>query len=59
MGLVQSASSLGRITGPALAGALFEAISPRAPLCAAGVIVLLALFFAQSAVRDPPPADAT
>lgn len=56
MGLVQSASSLGRITGPAAAGLLFEAISPRAPMVCGGVVALLVLAFALRSVRDPTDA---
>jgi DHA1 family tetracycline resistance protein-like MFS transporter len=55
MGLVQSASSLGRITGPALAGPLFEVVAPGAPLLFAGLVVLAVLLFARSRVPDPPP----
>ncbi|MEZ4450760.1 MAG: MFS transporter [Nannocystaceae bacterium] len=56
MGLVQSASSLGRISGPAAAGVLFEAISPRAPMICGGLLALVVLALALRSVRDPADA---
>ena len=56
MGIVQSASSLGRITGPMIAGPLFEVVSPGAPLVFAGLLVVGVLGFAARRVPDPPAA---
>jgi MFS family permease len=56
MGIVQSASSLGRITGPAIAGPLFELITPGAPLVFAGCLVLVVLGVAARKVEAPAPA---
>src|SRR5581483_9378588 len=39
IGLNQSASSLGAILGPLLAGSLFDAINPNAPIVAAAVLM--------------------
>ncbi len=57
MGLVQSASSLGRIAGPMAAGPLFELLSPAAPLLFAGLLILLVLLYAARRVPDPPPLE--
>ncbi len=43
MGALQSASSLGRIVGPAVGGAVFFYLHPDAPFWASGALVLLAL----------------
>ncbi|MCA9662703.1 MAG: MFS transporter [Myxococcales bacterium] len=56
MGIVQSASSLGRITGPAIAGPLFELITPGAPLLFAGFLVLVVLGLAARKIEAPAPA---
>ncbi|MCB9570220.1 MAG: MFS transporter [Myxococcales bacterium] len=53
MGLVQSASSLGRISGPALAGPLFELITPGAPLIFASCLILFVLASVGRLIRDP------
>ena len=42
MGILQSASSLGRIAGPAAGGLLFAALSPSAPFVLAGVLLGIA-----------------
>lgn len=43
MGVLQSSSSLGRIVGPALGGALFEYVSHSSPFVAAGAIMLVSI----------------
>lgn len=53
MGIVQSASSLGRISGPALAGPLFELVAPGAPLVFAGCLVLAVLGLATRTIAEP------
>jgi len=53
MGIVQSASSLGRITGPAMAGPLFELVAPGAPLIFAGILVFIMLGIATRTVEVP------
>lgn len=40
LGIVQSAAALSRIAGPALAGVLFEHVSPGAPMAVGAAIVL-------------------
>lgn len=56
MGIVQSASSLGRIAGPVFAGPLFELIAPGAPLIFAGVLVFVVLGVASRTVTVPSEA---
>jgi len=56
MGIVQSASSLGRITGPAIAGPLFELIAPGAPLIFAGLLVFVVLGVASRTITAPDEA---
>ncbi len=41
MGVMQSASSLGRIVGPAVGGVLFATIAPQAPFYFAGALLLV------------------
>ena len=41
MGMLTSASSLGRIFGPALGGLIFASISPSAPFYFAGILMLI------------------
>jgi predicted MFS family arabinose efflux permease len=43
MGLMQSASSLGRVVGPALAGVIYDFYGPPAPFYAAGGILLITI----------------
>ncbi len=60
IGLNQSASALGSILGPLLAGFLFDAVNPNAPMIAASVImgitVLIALNLRRFSLRRPPVA---
>ena len=53
MGLSQAASALGRVTGPAFAGALFEHVAPSAPF-AASSLLLFAAFGVAFFVRPQP-----
>jgi DHA1 family tetracycline resistance protein-like MFS transporter len=46
MGLSQSASALGRVAGPLVAGAIFDAFGTGAPFLAASLVMLAALFVA-------------
>lgn len=48
MGLSQSAGSLGRVAGPLCAGALFDGFGHATPFVAGGVLVMAAVFIAQS-----------
>ncbi|MCA9701121.1 MAG: hypothetical protein KC431_26580, partial [Myxococcales bacterium] len=41
MGLKESASSLARVAGPAVAGPLFQHVDPGAPLFLGGVVALV------------------
>jgi DHA1 family tetracycline resistance protein-like MFS transporter len=50
MGLSQSASALGRVVGPLVAGAIFDHFGHSAPFVAAALLMLIALFVAQGAV---------
>lgn len=43
MGALQSASSLGRIVGPAVGGAVFAWIAPEAPFVAASILMAIAI----------------
>lgn len=54
MGASQSAQSLGRIFGPAIAGVLFSEIGRGAPYIAGGVILLLCLLPALRIERRAP-----
>jgi MFS transporter, DHA1 family, tetracycline resistance protein len=49
MGMSQSASALGRVIGPLLAGPLFEFVGPAAPFTIGALVVFGALF---AALRD-------
>ncbi|MEZ4384432.1 MAG: MFS transporter [Nannocystaceae bacterium] len=51
MGIIQSASSLGRITGPAMAGPLFEFLAPGAPLVFGGCLMLVVVALATRKVE--------
>ncbi len=51
MGLTQGASSLGRVAGPAGAGAIYQGIGHSAPFAAGAMIMLAALGAAFVAVR--------
>jgi len=51
IGMNQSASSLGAILGPLLAGSLFDAINPNAPIVAAAVIMCLTALIGLSLFR--------
>ena len=57
LGVNQSMSSLARATGPALAGAVYDALGIRSPFALAcfGMFVALALVFP---LHDPAPAPA-
>ena len=54
MGLTQGASSLGRVGGPAVSGALYQQFGHRSPFTVGAVIMLLALFAAVAAARGTP-----
>lgn len=54
-GFAQSAGALGRIVGPMLAGGLFEAIGPRAPMGSAALVVLSVLVVVMLRVSEPRP----
>jgi len=51
LGLVQSAAALSRIFGPALAGVLFEHISPGAPMAVAAVVVIGVVLLVAPRIR--------
>ncbi|MBI4670676.1 MAG: MFS transporter [Chloroflexi bacterium] len=53
LGLSQSASALGSILGPLLAGFLFDAVNPNAPMVAAALIMGLAVLIGSSLYRLP------
>ena len=55
MGLSQAASALGRVTGPAFAGALFEHVATAAPFAFSAVLLFLA-FALGLTVRPQSPA---
>jgi MFS family permease len=46
LGIVQSASALARIIGPAMAGLLFDHVAPGAPMFVGASVALLVLFVA-------------
>lgn len=46
MGLSQAASALGRVTGPAFAGVLFEYVGPSAPFACSSILLFLAFALA-------------
>jgi fucose permease len=54
LGAQQSAGGLARVLGPLLGGQLFERVGPGAPYVAGAAVMLLALFFLQSAVTTAP-----
>jgi DHA1 family tetracycline resistance protein-like MFS transporter len=54
LGVAQSASSLARIVGPAIAGALFGAEGRNAPYYLGTAIMLVVLVLAFGLLRDPP-----
>jgi len=57
LGVLSAAESVGRMLGPLLAGLLFEAIAPGAPiLMAAGISMLAALIALTLRVKKPDPA---
>jgi DHA1 family tetracycline resistance protein-like MFS transporter len=47
LGLIQSASALARIFGPAAAGLIFEHVAPGAPMLVGAFVVLAVFFFAS------------
>nr|WP_255216794.1 MFS transporter [Pseudenhygromyxa sp. WMMC2535] len=47
MGLKESASSLARVTGPALAGPLFQHVGPGAPMVGAAIVALINISVAR------------
>jgi DHA1 family tetracycline resistance protein-like MFS transporter len=51
MGLTQGASSLGRVIGPAVSGAIYQGIGKAAPFGIGAGVMLLALFAAIAAAR--------
>ncbi|MEO0410902.1 MAG: MFS transporter [Pseudomonadota bacterium] len=51
MGITQSAGSLGRVIGPAMAGVLYVGISPPAPFLIGGTVMVLTLFVCTYTVR--------
>lgn len=53
IGLNQSASALGSILGPLLAGFLFDAVGPNAPMIAAAVIMGLTVLIGLNLFRFP------
>ncbi len=53
IGLNQSASALGNILGPLLAGFLFDAVSPDAPIIAAAVIMTITCLVGLNLYRFP------
>ena len=61
LGVVQSASALGRVLGPAGAGLLYDLIAPSAPFLTATAILVLSLlagwlWFGASRSENSPPA---
>ncbi len=53
LGLNQSASALGSILGPLLAGFLFDAVNPNAPMVAAALVMGLAALIGLNLYRLP------
>jgi multidrug resistance protein len=52
MGLKESAAALARISGPIVAGPLFDHVHPSAPFFAAGVIAAINLLLARMLITD-------
>ncbi|MGB1699768.1 MAG: MFS transporter, partial [Nannocystaceae bacterium] len=52
MGLKESAAALARISGPVLAGPIFDHVHPSAPFFFAGVVAALNLLLARVLIRD-------
>jgi multidrug resistance protein len=55
MGFTQSAGALGRILGPMMAGALFEAVSPATPMATASATAAVVALTALLLVREIRP----
>ncbi|MFO1058685.1 MAG: MFS transporter [Dongiaceae bacterium] len=55
LGVAQSAGSLARIVGPAIAGALFAAQGRNAPYYLGAMIMVVVLAFAVGLLREAPP----
>lgn len=53
IGLNQSANALGSIVGPLIAGFLFDAVNPNAPMVAASVIMLVTVLLGLNLYRFP------
>lgn len=51
MGLTQSAGSLGRVIGPAIAGLLYVGITPAAPFYIGGCVMIMSLFVAAYTIN--------
>ncbi|MEM7568869.1 MAG: MFS transporter [Pseudomonadota bacterium] len=51
MGITQSAGSLGRVIGPAVAGVIYVGVSPPAPFYIGAAVMLLSLFVAAHTVK--------
>jgi predicted MFS family arabinose efflux permease len=53
IGLNQSANALGSILGPLLAGFLFDAVGPNAPMIAACAIMMVTVLVGLNLYRFP------
>ncbi len=53
IGLNQSANALGSVLGPLIAGFLFDAVGPNAPMIAASVIMLVTVLIGLNLYRMP------
>ncbi|MBL8943853.1 MAG: hypothetical protein JNK45_11935, partial [Myxococcales bacterium] len=54
LGVIQSASALARIFGPAVAGVLFERVAPGAPMFAAAAVAIGVLVLVSPRIEVPP-----
>ena len=55
MGLTQSAGALGRIVGPMIAGGMFEAVAPAAPMVSAAAMAGAVAIVAFLMIRELRP----
>ncbi len=55
MGFTQSAGALGRILGPMMAGALFEAVSPATPMATASAVAAVVALTSLLLIREIRP----
>jgi len=55
IGLTQSGGALGRIIGPMIAGGMFEAVAPAAPMASAAAVAVAVAVVVLLMIRDPRP----